>query len=1203
MKKLLTFIALLISLSGFSQIHWNKIFSYNEYLGLHADSALIFPGDTLASAPILSLAIKNNHVYQKLSTGIWSQVDGGGNAVQSLTGSQSIQYGPFNSMPSPGTAGRYYAATDSARWYFDNGTAWVNLSGSGGGGGGTGANPTASIGLTPVNGIASTFMRSDAAPPLATQPAMTIIGNNTAGVATPAYLTVAQIISMLNLGTAAFVNVPASGNASSSQAVLGNDTRLLGTNNVTNSNLAQMTANGFKGNNTGGTANVQDLTPTQAATLLASYFVQNAGASKSLQSGVLASRPAASNCQCFYFSTDSVWLSYDNGSWNNLKGGSGGGGPDSAVVTVSRAVSKLVSGTTIQLGGNGIYFYPEDYGAIPNGIFDCHTAIQNCYNAAGAAGGGNVFFGQGKYLSSDSINVPPYVNTMGISGNNLTGRAIGGNSVPDSFLMKSATMIVFTNPSHKGFVCGNDSGSLSPWKTGYNFWNIRIHYGGSSTPTAGCVGIYFGDGGNFTCDKITIDSFYDDLYSKVACFSYVTNSVFYSPVHCGYIATNTFFGDDMDVNLVNCFFMSGRDYPRPYAGFYSKSPGGIKLTQIKANPAKSTDSSKYFRYDIAMDNSDGVSQDDYITNSSFEGFDTSAIYWSFNGSQHQRLGAIIGIETYTDYQAIAPAIQLLCTTPNTAGAGHFQIDNIVCANTLGGLNTSFPAVLISGLTGMHVGKIDALFYNATAPYWGASNINFGLSSTDIYYTPEFPYAGVDTLFMPSPGAVIIASDGNVASGGSDRLSLRAGGYNQLQEGLGINATTKSVYVNNGATAFNTNNQLEVNGNANSQRNISIVNRNSGTGAWASYTMDVGGSFVSELMMPGSNNGGFGLIGSLGAGGGESGWMTNGAALDFYNYSGTGTIRWSCKASGAEGMRLSSNNNFLVGTATDNTTANIQSLSTSQPQIALHYDASHYAGFQVNSAGSLGWQHLTGWTLPGAAIPTGSTSDSVLVSRTSAFTGIDTIMKVAQSSIGSGASFYQTVQSNGTSQTQRAKLNIKSGATVADNSGNGSTDVTITPVIFAQTNAGTAITSSQASLFTGSTNTGSLTIPANTLQVGQTISIHGRAQYSTAASPGSLSFNPQIGGTGYSMLFTPAGSISSQYIDYTFEWMVVTTGSSGTVMGTYTILVNGSNAIVGSITSTLTINTTSSVVLDLQAVWSGFVSGDSINGWVGNIKIQ
>src|SRR5579859_7435150 len=58
MKKFFTFLSLLISLSGFSQ-HWNKIYSYNEYLWLWSDSVLHPPGDTLASAPNGSFAIKN----------------------------------------------------------------------------------------------------------------------------------------------------------------------------------------------------------------------------------------------------------------------------------------------------------------------------------------------------------------------------------------------------------------------------------------------------------------------------------------------------------------------------------------------------------------------------------------------------------------------------------------------------------------------------------------------------------------------------------------------------------------------------------------------------------------------------------------------------------------------------------------------------------------------------------------------------------------------------------------------------------------------------------------------------------------------------------------------------------------------------------------------------------------------------------------
>lgn len=63
-----------------------------------------------------------------------------------------------------------------------DGSAWVlgpYYTGGGGGGGGSGANPTASVGLTAVNGSASTFLRSDGAPALDVSIAPTWTGAHT----------------------------------------------------------------------------------------------------------------------------------------------------------------------------------------------------------------------------------------------------------------------------------------------------------------------------------------------------------------------------------------------------------------------------------------------------------------------------------------------------------------------------------------------------------------------------------------------------------------------------------------------------------------------------------------------------------------------------------------------------------------------------------------------------------------------------------------------------------------------------------------------------------------------------------------------------------------------------------------------------------------------------------------------------------------
>lgn len=48
-----------------------------KYFFITVDSAFAIPGDTLASSPIRSIAIKNNTLYYKLSSGIWSAISGG----------------------------------------------------------------------------------------------------------------------------------------------------------------------------------------------------------------------------------------------------------------------------------------------------------------------------------------------------------------------------------------------------------------------------------------------------------------------------------------------------------------------------------------------------------------------------------------------------------------------------------------------------------------------------------------------------------------------------------------------------------------------------------------------------------------------------------------------------------------------------------------------------------------------------------------------------------------------------------------------------------------------------------------------------------------------------------------------------------------------------------------------------------------------
>lgn len=163
-----------------------------------------------------------------------------------------------------------------------------------------------------------------------------------------------------------------------------------------------------------------------------------------------------------------------------------------------------------------------------------------------------------------------------------------------------------------------------------------------------------------------------------------------------------------------------------------------------------------------------------------------------------------------------------------------------------------------------------------------------------------------------------------------------------------------------------------------------------------------------------------------------------------------------------------------------------------------------------------------------------------------------------------------------------------------------------PVVFSQTANGAALTTSTTLTSMLGTGTGSLTIAANSLQVGQTITIHGFFMMSTAASPGSLSFNPIIGGTGSSFAPTIPISVTSDPVEYTAYITILTTGSSGTATVTQTVLINNQFpqlSLLGAGT-TITVNTTTSNALTMDAQWGSSVSGNSLQSMPSfTVKVQ
>jgi len=126
-------------------------------------------------------------------------------------------------------------------------------------------------------------------------------------------------------------------------------------------------------------------------------------------------------------------------------------------------------------------------------------------------------------------------------------------------------------------------------------------------------------------------------------------------------------------------------------------------------------------------------------------------------------------------------------------------------------------------------------------------------------------------------------------------------------------------------------------------------------------------------------------------------FTSGITLMLATNSGAGFIE---TYTGTTGQPLSINPiggtpPVLINTQTNNSNGALQIKNTTA-QLALEYNNIYYAQFTVGSGGSLGLSGLTGLTVNSGAIPTGTTTDSVLVETTAS--NVATIKKVAQSSI-------------------------------------------------------------------------------------------------------------------------------------------------------------------------------------------------------------
>ena len=172
-------------------------------------------------------------------------------------------------------------------------------------------------------------------------------------------------------------------------------------------------------------------------------------------------------------------------------------------------------------------------------------------------------------------------------------------------------------------------------------------------------------------------------------------------------------------------------------------------------------------------------------------------------------------------------------------------------------------------------------------------------------------------------------------------------------------------------------------------------------------------------------------------------------------------------------------------------------------------------------------------------------------------------------------------------------------------------------IWAATSAGTPITNSTSStsIFTGASSIGSLTIPANTLQVGSRLrfNIFGALSANATSSP-TLTIKFLLGGATLSSWTTPAVATTYSGIGWlTYEspigFLVQAIGSSGKIIGVgafngfgWTANIFSNNAL-NAAPSQVTINTTISQAIDVQFQWSVASASESIQLLGGTIYLD
>lgn len=351
------------------------------------------------------------------------------------------------------------------------------------------ANPTGAVGLSAVNGSATSAMRSDAAPALSgtIQSSLTgtnhgvLLGTGTFGLGATAVMTDGQLL----VGQSAANPLPKTISGDVTVSAAGAVT--IANNAVTNAKAAQMTAATLKGNPTGSTANATDFTIQGLASATLSPTNDYIPVYNAATGTILRTTPTAiASVGTLPTISDKQILANTSGGSAVPIGTSATTWFDSAYCnTAGYVIARLLGAWTCS---QGLPINMSWIGADNTGVTDSSAVIQTTVNANTA--GNCLFFPAGSYKFTGITSANP-VCVTGVGG------GVGPGVVSSTYLTR------FLNSSNSG-----------------NLFHITSYYASifrdfqvtafSGTPTAG-ISIYLDSSGvtNQTRSQITGVTFYN----------------------------------------------------------------------------------------------------------------------------------------------------------------------------------------------------------------------------------------------------------------------------------------------------------------------------------------------------------------------------------------------------------------------------------------------------------------------------------------------------------------------------------------------------------------------------------------------------------------------------------------------------------------------------------------------------------------------